>query len=389
MSDHSDPRMAGRTPADPSDAFVLSWLKQSTNYAAVMLDPQGTIIAWLGASEHVLGYSAEEVIGQPVSLIFTDEDRALGLPSLERSVAQAGSSSQDDRWHVRKDGTRVWFAGTIEAICGPSGEVLAYLKVMRDRTDLRATIETLEHRVEALTGAARCRSEFFARLVHELRNALAPISNATELIRRAAQPSRLEFPLAMVRRQLELLGRMVGDLFQITRAGANQLQLQVQRFDLAGELRLLAATVLPAFEEKRQQLRLCLPPAAVDIEADGARLQQLVVNLLDNANKYTPAGGTIWLKCTVEGRSAVIRVQDTGIGVPPELLPRIFDLFTREAADPATEGLGVGLSVVKELVDAHGGSVEVRSGGSGHGSEFTVRLPLHADAAARQTARST
>lgn len=366
--------------AHDADRLCLQWVLESNEYAVVLLSPQGTILAWRGAAQKVFGYTEQEVLGQPIALIFSDRDRCFELPALEREIAATGARAEDDRWHVRKDGTRIWVTGSVQALRDDAGRLLAYAKVMRDRTDLRSHIETLEQRIGAMTDAAHDKDVFFARLMHEMRNALAPMGNAAELIRRAAQPSQLEFPLAIVRRQLELLTRMVGDLFQVARAGVEQLQLQPERFELGAELGLLCEGARPRAEQKRLQLHVLLPHAPLEIEADRTRVVQALFNLLDNALKYTPAGGTIWVKCVVEGDDVVVRVQDTGQGIEPALLPRIFELFTRECPHDGTGGLGVGLGLVKELVQAHGGTVEVRSEGHGRGSEFTVRLPRTAPA---------
>jgi PAS domain S-box-containing protein len=367
------------TTSHPSnDELLLLLVHQLSDHAVLLLDPAGTIIGWRGAAERILGYSEAEMLGQPISLIFSDTDQAHGIPLLERAIAATDGRSEDDRWHVRKDGTRVWITGTMQALRNAAGEVIAFAKIVRDRTDLRAQIETLEQRVEVLTQAQHDKDVFFVRLMHEMRNALAPLGNATELIRRAAQPSQLEFPLAVARRQLELLTRMVGDLFQVARIGVDQLQLQPERFDLCADLQLVAETVHEPVQRRHQVLEVLVPPAPIEIEADRQRVHQIVFNLLSNAVKYTPENGRIWLKATIEVEEAVIRVEDNGIGLAPELLPNLFHLFTRQAPHGPADGLGVGLGLVKELVQAHGGTVEVRSEGRDKGSEFTVRLPLKA-----------
>ncbi len=165
----------------------------------------------------------------------------------------------------------------------------------------------------------------------------------------------------------------------MVRFGAGKLRLDKQAFDLAADLREIAETVRAECDQKLQRLEVLVPPAPVAIHADRERVHQIVFNLLHNASKYTPRGGRIWLQCTVEIDQAVIKVEDTGIGVPAMLLPVIFELFTQENPHQSGGGFGVGLSLVKDLVDAHGGFVEVRSPGKGQGSEFSVRLPLRAD----------
>jgi signal transduction histidine kinase len=166
------------------------------------------------------------------------------------------------------------------------------------------------------------------------------------------------------------------DLTEVARFGAGKLQLVKSAFDLGIELQDIAATVISNATLKLQTVEVLVPPAAVIVEADKARVHQIVFNLLHNAIKYTPRGGRIWLHFTVEIDQAVIKVSDNGIGIPSTLLPVIFDLFTQENPHQAEGGFGVGLSLVKDLVDAHHGFLEVRSDGKDRGSEFTVRLPL-------------
>ncbi|AKJ27357.1 chemotaxis protein methyltransferase CheR [Caldimonas brevitalea] len=372
-----------RPPAPPTASFealaerlLQLFLAQTHEHAVALLDVDGTIVGWRGAAEHVFGYREAEVLGQPISLIFTEEDVERRTDRFERLAASVSGVEEDDRWHVRHDGTRIWLSGTIMALRDERNELVGYGKIMRDRTDLRARIETLEHRIEELEQSHRHKDVFFARLSHEVRNSLAPLRNAAELIRRTQNPAELRFPLSLVQRQLELLGRMAQDLTEVARAAAGKLTLAVERLDLNAQLQLCAEASRAHAEGKQQELQVLLPETSVELQADPERLQQVVFNLLDNAIKYTPEHGRIWLKLAIEGPDAVIRVRDTGRGMGPELLPRVFDLFTQGAPDEAEGGFGVGLSLVKDLVHAHGGTVEVRSEGGGKGSEFTVRLPM-------------
>jgi PAS domain S-box-containing protein len=360
-------------------AFELLW-QQAPDFAFVLLDRTGTVIAWRAASESIFGYSEPEMMGSTVDVLFTEEDRALGLPQLEREVALSAQRSEDDRWHVRKDGTRIWVFGSLIALREGDAHV-GFAKVMTDRTNLRAHMETLQNRLDSAHEALRARDAFFGRLTHEIRNALGPINNVTDLIeRRGLLTSELEMPISIVKRQVAQMARMLEDLAEVVRFGTGKLQLVKQRFDLGADLVEIAATVEQDAERKNQSIAVLVPPAPVPIVADKARVHQIVFNLLHNAIKYTPAGGRIWLQCTVEADQAVIKVEDTGIGIAPSLLPVIFELFTQEDPHQSSGGFGVGLSLVKDLVDAHQGFVEVRCDGKDQGSEFTVRLPLRPDA---------
>lgn len=183
-------------------------------------------------------------------------------------------------------------------------------------------------------------------------------------------------PAAVVSHQVLLLERMMKDLADVVRFGAGKLSLNKTSFDLSAEIQEIANVVQAEADKKKHVVSVLVPPVPISIVADRQRVHQIVFNLMHNAIKYTPAGGTIWLRCTVEVDHAVIRVEDTGIGIAPSLLPVIFDLFTQENPQQSEGGFGVGLSLVRDLVHAHGGFIEVRCDGKGHGCEFSVRLPL-------------
>ena len=364
-------------PLSPERALDLLW-QQAPDIAFVLLDVRGNIIGWRGAAAAMFGYGEDEVIGRPIDMLFVEEDRGLGLPELERRVAVSTTRSEDDRWHLRKDGVRIWVSGSLIALReGPSH--VGFAKVMSDRTNLRAQLETTENRLTHAHDALRGRDVFFGRLTHEVRNALGPIHNVTELIERKGWlTADIEGPMRIVKRQVGQMERMMGDLAEVVRFGAGKLQLVRTSFDLGADLAEIAAAVQADAERKAQQLSVLVPAAAIPIWADRERVHQIVFNLLHNAVKYTPKGGRIWMQCTVEIDHAVIKIEDTGIGIAPSLLPVIFELFTQENPHQSGGGFGVGLSLVKDLVDAHGGFVEVRCDGKDKGSEFTVRLPLGA-----------
>lgn len=356
-------------------ALGLLW-RQAPDFAFVLQDRDGAIVGWRAAAPGIFGYSEEEVLGRPIDFLFTEEDCALGLPQLERTVALSAHRSEDDRWHVRKDGSRIWVFGSLIAL-REDGQHVGFAKVMCDRTNLRAQLETLENRLAHAHEALHGRDIFFGRLTHELRNALGPIVNVTQLIERKGLISgEMAAPIAVVKRQVNQMERMMNDLAEVVRFGAGKLQLVKQKFDLASDLIEIAAVVTPDAERKALALAVHVPEEPVLIFADKERVHQIIFNLLHNAIKYTPRGGRVWLQCTVEVDQAVIKVEDTGIGIAPSLLPVIFELFTQENPHQSGGGFGLGLSLVKDLVDAHHGFVEVRCEGKDRGSEFTVRLPL-------------
>jgi signal transduction histidine kinase/ActR/RegA family two-component response regulator len=242
----------------------------------------------------------------------------------------------------------------------------------------------LERVNEQLAEADRRKDEFLALLAHELRNPLAPLRSAALLL---GQPgldrSQLDRAGAVVGRQVQQLGRLVDDLLDLSRIARGKMQLRKEWLDLGQVVGRAADASRPLIEARRHELTVSVPEAPVPLLADPTRLEQVLTNLLNNAARYTPEGGRVWLSAAREGGDAVVRVRDTGIGIPPEMLPVIFGLFaqTGRAEERAGGGLGIGLALVKSLTELHGGRVEARSGGPGQGSEFVVRWPLPADEA--------
>jgi PAS domain S-box-containing protein len=361
------------------DELLALLLRQAKEHALILLDPRGTVVGWLGGAEQVFDYTAAEMVGQPVSRLFTPDDLQRGLADHELEVARHNGAAEDDRWMLRKDGSRVWVNGVVVALRDDSGQVVGFGKTLRDRTDVRAQIDALENRVAALLKADERKNVFLGTLAHELRNPLAPLVNAVQLLRlrRPGDPD-LAYSVQLIERQVEFLRRLVDDLLDVTRIGAGKIELKKEPVSLGEVLRRVMESCRPRAEERRQHVELILPTGAIVVEGDRARLQQVFVNLVTNAVKYTPEGGRVWVKATVEGKEAAVDVEDTGMGISAEVLPKIFDLFTQEEESRyrSEGGLGIGLALVKSLVTLHGGTVQVRSGGKGKGSQFTVRLPL-------------
>jgi signal transduction histidine kinase len=239
-----------------------------------------------------------------------------------------------------------------------------------------------EARNEELVRAARQKDEFLAMLAHELRNPLAPLGNALFLFRRPdLDPGTHGQLLDMMDRQYRHLKRMVDDLLDVARSTQGKLQLRPERTELTVLAQRAAEGLRHLAETKNQEMTLALPADPVPVEADPTRLQQVLSNLLHNAVKYTAPGGRISLTVERDGSEAVVRVRDTGVGISPEVLPQVFDLFVQadRGLDRSEGGLGIGLTLVRSLVRLHGGRVEAHSAGLGQGSEFVVRLPTLSD----------
>jgi PAS domain S-box-containing protein len=233
-----------------------------------------------------------------------------------------------------------------------------------------------------LREADRLKDEFLAMLAHELRNPLAPVRNALHVMRQpGANGEMLQQVRDVAERQVQHMARLLDDLLDVSRISRGRIELRKEAVDVAAVLSRTVEAVRPLIEERRHELTLSLPAAALRVEADPTRLEQVLTNLLNNAAKYTDPGGHIELTAERTGDEVVIRVGDTGIGIAPEMLPRIFDLFVQaeRRLDRAQGGIGIGLTLVKKLVELHGGRIEAASGGLGQGSEFVVRLSALAD----------
>ncbi|MDQ2695971.1 MAG: response regulator [Pseudomonadota bacterium] len=250
--------------------------------------------------------------------------------------------------------------------------VQAALEARRRQYQIRDLLHQAEEGI-------RYRDEFLAMLGHELRNPLTPIRNVVNLLRLEDPPAAptLHWGLDVIDRQTRQLAHLVDDLLDVARVTQGRIVLRPVAVALAEVMTAAAETARPLIEERRHALTLTLPPLPVLVRADPARLTQVLVNLLHNAAKYTEPGGRIWLSGSRQGGEAVVSVRDTGIGIPAGFLPQVFELFTQASHSLARSqgGLGLGLTLVRRLVQMHGGSVQAFSGGEGRGSEFVVRLP--------------
>lgn len=242
-------------------------------------------------------------------------------------------------------------------------------------------ISELEQRTAALAAANQRKDDFLAMLAHELRNPLAPLRNMLQVMRlRWAQDAAVQQARAVMERQVVHLVRLVDDLLDVSRITRGRIELRKESVDLGAMVRHTIEINQPYLTERRHELNVTLPATALLIEADAIRLEQILSNLLNNAAKYTDPGGRIGVSVAREGEQAVVRIRDNGVGIAAELLPRVFDLFTQgtRSLDRAQGGLGIGLTLVKKLVELHGGTVQASSAGPGQGSEFVVRLRLAA-----------
>jgi signal transduction histidine kinase/ActR/RegA family two-component response regulator len=282
---------------------------------------------------------------------------------------------------VAKDGRRLAISLTVSPLRSADGTVIGASKIARDVSERKLAEERLRASQEALRLADRRKDEFLALLAHELRNPLAPIRYALAANKKPGRtPEQCRQADDIIERQVAHMSRLLDDLLDISRITRGALDLKKTRAELTSVVGAAIETARPILDEKHHTLVLDLPTQPVQLDADVVRLAQVFSNLLINAAKYTDPGGRIQLRASLQGEQVIVSVSDNGIGIPAELLPRVFNMFfqSHAARARAEGGLGVGLSLVRGLVQLHGGSVEARSDGSGRGSEFTVRLPLGA-----------
>ncbi len=259
------------------------------------------------------------------------------------------------------------------------GKVIRWFGTNTDVADERRMAQELEQLAGELAAADRRKDEFLATLAHELRNPLAPIRNSLEVLKRAdGDTGLIDASRETMERQMTQMVRLIDDLLDVSRITRNKLDLRTARVELASIVHHAIETCRPLIDEADLQFELSLPAAPIYLNADSIRLTQVFSNLLTNAAKYTKRGGKIWFVVEREGSDALITVTDTGVGIPPNMLPRVFEMFTQiERTRPLAQGgLGIGLTIVKRLVEMHNGSITVHSDGEGLGSRFTVRLPI-------------
>jgi two-component system, chemotaxis family, CheB/CheR fusion protein len=359
----------------------LAAIVESSDDAIVSKTLDGIITSWNKGAERIFGYTAEEIIGRPITTLTTPESSDDPMHILER-IRKGERVEHYETRRRTKDGRVISVSLTVSPLRDAAGRIVGASKIARDVTEQKRLQEELRERTRQLTEAERRKDVFLAMLAHELRNPLAPLRNAACLLQEFGSDPRLRGATEIVQRQVQQMTRLVDDLLDIARIAQGKIQIHKEPVELAAVVARAVETSRPLIDARKHELTVSLPSGPVWLEADPARLAQVLVNLLNNAAKYTEEGGRIWLTAEREKGDAVLRVRDTGVGIPPEVLPNIFDLYHQEerSLERSQGGLGIGLSLVRGLVEMHGGSIAAASPGVGQGSEFTVRVPALAEA---------
>jgi PAS domain S-box-containing protein len=356
-----------------------------SDYAIVMLDPEGNVTTWNAGARVLEGYEPDEIIGCHFSRFYTPEAIQRGWPQHELEVAKEQSRFEDEGWRVRKDGSRFWASVVITALRNAAGDLVGYSKITRDLTERHRREEALtqsEGRLrkegEALGDAVQRMRDFTAVISHELRNSLGPIRLAASLMAKRELDPSLEHIRQTIDRQSVLLTRLVDDLMDLSRIECGPFSIERKPVLLADVLSGAIEGSRPLIEARGHALQVQWPKEPIALQGDAVRLIQAFVNLLNNAARYTASGGHISILVETTGIDVMVTVADTGRGIARELLERVFDPFTQLALrDRDVEGgLGVGLALVRRIVELHGGTVQAQSEGDGRGSQFVVTLPL-------------
>jgi two-component system, chemotaxis family, CheB/CheR fusion protein len=356
-------------------------------YAILTLDRAGIIQTWNPGAAEIFGYTAKEAIGKDTSILFTPEDRAADVPRKERLQAHERGRADDERWQLRKDGTRFFASGIMMPL--DVNDEHGFVKVLRDLTQQKHAEERQNELLAAeriSRGAAeeanRLKDDFLAMLSHELRNPLALMLMQAEILLRApeAQKSaRLTQSARIIHEMVRAQAQLVEDMLDVSRAKTGKLTIDRQLLPLTFLIADSIGALRKEAEQKKVTLDVQIAESPLIVEADPVRVRQIAWNLLTNALKFTPSGGTIRVRLTRDRADARLDVEDTGEGIPPDQIPHIFEWFKRiDAGDlkRAHAGMGIGLALVRQLVELHEGRLEAYSEGVGKGARFSVWLPL-------------
>jgi two-component system CheB/CheR fusion protein len=360
-------------------------VESTRDYAIVTLDSTGRVTGFNKGAELIFGYPEKEMLGEHFERLFVPEDRLAGVPESELQQARSEGRAADERWHLRKDGSRFFCSGITTLFADRSGP--GFAKIARDLTERQRLERQRQELLDAekqvrvrLEAAGAMRSEFLAIMSHELKNPLNLILMRVELLARAAhgrEVPELQPSLDLIRRTVRAQSRIIDDLLDLSRVTTGKLALHRTPVKGLAVVARIVEAVLP--ESQSNGVALTLRGEDLTVLADEVRLEQMVWNLLSNALKFTKRGDAITVTLTREGSYAVLTVIDSGRGIEPSALRRIFEMFDQGGGKASTRregGLGIGLALVKQLAELHDGRIEAHSDGPGFGARFTLSLPL-------------
>jgi PAS domain S-box-containing protein len=367
---------AGRLRLADDELRLL--LESVQDYAICMLDPEGLVTSWNAGAERLFGFSAEEIIGRSFTSFYLVPERNEGIPAAHLVAADAAERLECEGLRLRRGGPAFDAHVVLTAVRDMDRRLRGFSLVVRDITERKRLEDDLRRRAEELAAANRAKEDFLATLSHELRTPLNAMLGWTRLLQMGKlDAAGIARALETIERNAHLQEQLIADILDVSRIITGKLRLELKPTELDPLIAGALDAVRPAANAKGVALRLRTESGGT-VLADVDRLQQVIWNLLVNAIKFTPADGSVHVAAVRQGPMAVITVADTGEGIAPELLPFVFDRFRQGDASVTRPhgGLGLGLSIVRHIVELHGGKVQVESNGTGQGATFAVLLPL-------------
>ncbi len=381
-----DPPQA--TPTTPSGATLQNAVQKNVDlfrlivssvhdYAIFMLDAEGKVATWNAGAKRIKGYDEREILGKPYETFFRPEDVAAGKPARLLTLAREHGHIEDEGWRLRKDGTPFWADAVITALRDEHGNLLGYAKVTRDLTERE---QLQRERIEALKEANKLKNQFISILSHELRTPINAITGFGSILDDEVVGPLTEIQHAYLQKMLagaDTLLSLVNDLLDMSRIQAGKFSLNPKPMAFRDLVKDVLSALRPLAESKHQSLMDDVPDDLPELVADPQRIRQVLLNLVSNAIKFTPAEGTIQVRAHLEPDAICCEVQDTGIGIAPPDVPKLFQPFTQldMTSTRVAGGTGLGLTISKSLVEAHHGQIGVESK-PGKGSTFWFTLPL-------------
>jgi PAS domain S-box-containing protein len=373
-----------RKKEEEAEAYLAA-IVESSDDAIVSKTLKGIITSWNKSAERIFGYQASEIIGQPVNVLIP-ADRQTEEDEILEKLKRGERVEHFETIRVRKNGTPVNISLTISPIRNYEGEIVGASKIAREITEQKR-LEAEQERLLAREKAARARAEeasrlkdeFLAVVSHELRTPLNGILGWVRILRTDDLDSATtERALETIERNAKAQAEIIDDILDVSRIVTGTLRLDIQGIDLPSIIQSTIELIMPAAHAKGILFRSMFDPQIGTTSGDPRRIQQVVWNLLSNAIKFTPREGRVGVELKRNDQEIEITVSDTGIGIRPEFLPYVFDRFRQADSSPSRQygGLGLGLSIVRHLVELHGGSVSVESPGEGQGAVFKVSLPI-------------
>lgn len=360
-------------------------VESAQDFAIFMLDLQGNIVSWNAGAERVTGYREEEILGVSSAVLFTPEDRAARAPEQEMHLARTSGRAVDERWHLRKDGSRFWASGVLTPARDAQGALRGFVKVMRDQTEhqaldarLKDALQMAHQLRERAENANRAKDEFISTVSHELRTPLNTIRLWSRMLATGSLGGEDVVKGAQtIDRAALAQEHLIDDLLDLSRITTGNLRLAIRDAVLNEAVAGAIEAIRPLAANRHLTLEVDLSAEVGTLRVDPDRIQQVMWNLLANAVKFTPKGGRIEVRSRRLDGSIKIEVTDSGIGIAADFLPHVFDRFRQEKTGATRRygGLGLGLSIAKQLVELHGGTIEAHSEGEGRGATFSLYLP--------------